>query len=180
MAPVAVVGGTSAFRRHHGRPQGIVGRAPDRECRAVGRLPQSLQHLCTDAFRRFIRGDQVKIEDLVCVVCGVLVPQAQAALRNHADSPPLLVANFKHFSYRPLRKKIAVIAHGSHVLVFNLGLPCFQLYHHHEHSLQQVHGFESSNDDGDREVSYQPFVFPASHDRADMARCDESLYAVFV
>src|SRR5215468_10859344 len=111
MPPIPVISSAGSFRRYHRCSQGIGRRAPNRECRAICGLSQSLQDHRADTFCRFIRADQIEIENPVSIKIGILVAETQAALRNHADAPPLLIRDFEDLAHDLLRGKIPLVAH---------------------------------------------------------------------
>src|SRR6516165_5714721 len=89
--PVVVVGRAGAFRRNHRRAQRRLGTARFAERRAFPRLFYTLQDQPADAVARFEHFETAHGKTPLGVEVEIFVPQAQAALGNRSDPPPLAV-----------------------------------------------------------------------------------------
>jgi len=174
---VLIISGAGAFGRNHGCAERVLRRAGASEGRAIDGLFQSLQHLGTDALGWFVHRHLRQLEHLFGVVRGELRPQPQAACGDGAHAPPLAVADFKDLGHDALCRQIPCVADGAHLLVFDLGASGFELGDEHRDGFEQIERFESAHHDGHAEFSAQHLVFALAHDRADVARGDETLDA---
>ena len=68
---ISEIGGAGAFRRNHGRAQGMLGRATRSESGTIDRFFQALKHPSADALGRFIDGDMIDLKPAVRVEHGV-------------------------------------------------------------------------------------------------------------
>src|SRR5438874_9668097 len=97
---------------------------------------------------------------------------------NRSDTPPFLIGNLEHLFQNLLGRQIAGMAHRANVLVFDPRFATLQLLYEHENGFQQVHWLESTNHNGNGEITHQPLILLITHNGANMPRRDESLHAV--
>src|SRR5205085_11598005 len=90
----------------------------------------------------------------------------QSAARDGSDPAPFLIRDLKDLVHDLLRRNIAFVVHGAHILVFHSGLAVFQLLHKHENRFQQINRFKSTHHHWHAEITYEGLIFLIAHDRA--------------
>src|SRR5215471_14051169 len=111
VAAIVIVRGARAFARDHRRTQRIFWSTAHRKRRTIGRFFDPLQHLRTDTLCRFVRGDPIQVENLVCTVGGEFRTKLQSTTRNSPNAAPLLVCNFENVFQNLLGRQVALIGH---------------------------------------------------------------------
>src|SRR5579859_3649317 len=176
---ISKVSRTGAFGRNHGRSQRLLRCAAFSKSRAFGWFFESLQHLCADAFGRLFHAHRGNRRESAGIMRRKLRTQAQAALGNHSDAPPLLVRDLKHSFHHFLRGHVACLGYRTHILVFHFGRTFFELGHEHQDGFQDVHRLEASDHNRYAEVSRELFILAVSHNGTHVTRRDKTLDTIF-
>src|SRR5262249_45124062 len=175
MASVLVVRRAGALSRDHRGAERMLRRARASERRAVGRLAETTQDRAADADLGLAGGDVLHLEQLLGVVCAVLVAHAVARLGNRADAAPLPVPDLEALGAAAPRRPLAVARHRTGILVLHFRPPLLELAHRHQDAIEQVHRLEARDDNRHAVALAERFVLPVPHDGADMARTEERL-----
>src|SRR5437762_11574961 len=175
---VAVIRGAGAFGRDHGRPEGMLRRARLAEGGTVRRPLDALENETADADRRLLRLYVLHLEQPLGVVIVVFPPQAVPALGDHPDPAPLAVRDLEDLEDQAPGGGIPLAAQDAAVLVLDLMTPRLELAQDHQDPLEQIHGLEAGDHDGDSVCRRDGLVLRVAHHGADVAGAEVGLDAV--
>src|SRR5215217_74704 len=135
--PVVVVRSTGALRRHHARPDRMLGRAGGPEHLALPRLDDALEHLAALTRLGVGHAHARDAEALLGVEVGVGGAEGERGLRDEAEAAPLEVrAQHEHLRERLERLEVALLRDDALVLVLHPALAALKLAQDHEDRLQ--------------------------------------------
>src|SRR4051794_18744313 len=141
---VVVVGGARPLGGDHARPDRVLGGARGAEDLALPRLDDALEHLAALACLRVGDPHARDAEALLGVEGRVGVREAQRALRDEPQAPPLEVrAQREDLGEHLERAQVALVGHDAAVLVLDLAATLLQLAEDHHERLQDVERLEA-------------------------------------
>src|SRR5450755_3384432 len=166
-----VVRRARALGRHHAGADRVLGRAGRSEHLALPRLDHPLEHLAALAGLGIGDPHVGGREALLGVELRVGVGQAQGALRDEAQPPPLKVRTQReHLGHHLERAEVALLGDDSLVLVLHLASAAAELLEDHQDRLQDVERLEARDDDRAPVVDGDEAKRPRAHHRAHVAR----------
>src|ERR1700739_1297601 len=136
MSSVRVISRASAFGRNHCGAEWMFRIAFFAKSGTVVRFFDAAQNQPTDTGGRFLCIDFLYVKEPFRVVLAKFPTKLISALGNRANATPFAIAYFTDFFDELSRNFIAVPRDDSRILIFRLGLPCFQLANGMQGSLQ--------------------------------------------
>src|SRR5512146_624932 len=174
--PVSKISRARTLARNHWRSQRLLRRAFAAERRTLIRLQPALHHQPAAALRTLRRIVVRQSELEFRVVLGIPLTNAQSALRNLADSPPLAPRNREHLAHQFLRLDVSFPPYRSLVLVLDLGSPLLQLRNAHQDTLQNIERLKSGHDNRHPVLFRDRLILRVTHYCANVSGRQESLH----
>src|SRR5690606_8794385 len=113
-----VICSTSAFARHHCRPQWMLGRTALPKLGAFRWPLEPLQYQATDAIGAVARYAAANVEPLLGIVVSIGLPHLQPTFFDLAHAPPLSPGNFEYVTDGFQCRVIPIASHSACVLSF--------------------------------------------------------------
>ena len=175
---IAVVSGTSPFRRNHGRAKRMGRGAFPAKSWAIEGFGNPTQDLPSDTKRRFVERGLGEFEPGEGIEAGIFRSQTEPRKRDSADTAPLSVHRFEDLKDHFLGYLVAFFGDKTWVGVGNLVLTSFELLDGHQNTRREVDRFKARDDDGYLILLSDGQVFMVAHYSANVTSSKEALDAI--
>src|ERR1700751_2455911 len=143
---------------------------------ALMRLKHSFQHFTTLSCLRICNANPRNAEGLFGIPRRKLVAHSQGRLGDEPETSPFKIGpQLEDLAHSTQRRPVPLPGNDSLVLVFDLGLACFELPQEHYDRLKQVQRLEPAHNDWFVLVLSDPLIRTTTDHSGDVPRANERI-----